>query len=125
MPEACGYHVLNGARFSISELDRSFLSLFADTWVLAAHVTIFFATFAWRFSAHGARLRRGLYALAGVIAALGAGFRFQGFAVPFRITEMDVSFYEVVNSEVILVIVKPGTAANDLLELDHGANGPH
>ena len=60
-----------------------------------------------------------------MIATLLAWFRFQRLAVPFRIAEMVVRLHEVVDGEVVLAIVKPRAAPNDLLELNHGVDRAH
>lgn len=59
------------------------------------------------------------------IAAFLASLSLHWLAIPFRITEMMMGFHEIVDSEVILTIVKPGAAPDDLLELDHRIHRPH
>ena len=70
-----------------------------------------------RRSAHG--LGGGTSQTQGYWPHFGHGFRFQRFAVPFRIAEMLVRLHEVVDREVVLAVVEPRAAPDDLLELDH------
>ena len=64
-------------------------------------------------------------ALTGVKATLLAKLRFYWLAVPFRIVEMKVRLYEIVDGEVILSIIKARTTSNDLFELDHRVDRAH
>jgi hypothetical protein len=66
--------------------------------------------------------------VSGLWRRLGPGFlRFwlNRLAIPLRVAEMMVRLYEVVDREVVLAIVKPRAAPDDLLELDHRIDGPH
>ena len=63
--------------------------------------------------------------LPGRLADLCFGFRLERLAVPFRIVEVVVRLHEVVDREVILAVVEPGAAADDLLELDHRIDRAH
>jgi hypothetical protein len=94
MPERGAYHVLDGALFPVGKFHfRLFL---AHTWALTADRARFFRALARSLAANGTRLRRWLYALAGVIDTPRARFRFQRFAIPFRIAEMKVRLHEIV-----------------------------
>ena len=98
------HHVLDGARLAVGELDFDLLPARAGfgSWAPAAR-----------------RLRR-----------CGAGSRLLGLrldrlAVPFRIAEMVVRLHEIVDREVVLAVVEPRAAADDLLELDHRVDRAH
>src|SRR5260370_8659702 len=52
-------------------------------------------------------------------------FGLKRLAVPLRVVEMVMRFHEIVNREVILSVVEPRAAADDLLELDHGVDRTH
>ena len=69
--------------------------------------------------------RRLLDADAGIAAALLAVLRLDRFAVPFRIVEVVVRLHEVVDREVVLAVVEPRAAPDDLLELDHRIDRAH
>ena len=58
-------------------------------------------------------------------AAFRAGFRLERFAIPLRIAEMMVRLHEVVDREVVLAVVEPRAASDDLLELDHRVDRAH
>src|SRR5271157_1720588 len=122
MPERGAHHVLNGTLFPVGQLHFRLCLLLAHTWALTANLARLLRTLTRCFSTHWTRLRRWLYTLAGVIATLLAGLRLHRFAVPFRIAEMVVGFHEVVNGEVVLAIVEPRAAPNDLFELNHGVD---
>src|SRR5216683_6520515 len=125
MPERGAHHMLNGPLFSIGRLH--FCLLLAYAGALVADRAGGLRTFARYLSANGTwfRGRRRLWALARVIATLLARFRFQRLAVPFGIVEVKVSLHEVIDSEVVLPIVEPCAAADNLLELNHRVDGPH
>ena len=125
MPERRAHHVLDGALLAVGELHFRFL--LANAWTLAADSARLFRTFARSLAAYEARLRRSwdLYALARREPALLARLRLHRFAVPFRIAEMVVRLHEIVDREVILAVVKPRAAADDLLELDHRVDRAH
>src|SRR6202049_896199 len=108
MPEGSGYHVLDGAFFSVGQLHRGFSSAHAGT--LPASLAGLFRTLARLLPADSTWSRRSLHTLAGIGTALRAGFRFKRLAIPFRIVEMNVSPHEVVDREIILATVKPGAA---------------
>ena len=46
-------------------------------------------------------------------------------AVPFRVAEVLVRLHEIVDREVVLAVVEPRAAPDDLLELDHRVDRPH
>ena len=50
---------------------------------------------------------------------------FCGLAVPLGIAEVHVSPHEVVDGEIILPVVEPGAASDDLFELDYRVDRPH
>ena len=125
VPERGAHHVLNGTLFAVGQLHFRLRLLLAHAWALTANRARFFRTFARCLSAHRTWLRYRLHALAGVLATLLARFRLQRLAVPFRIAEMVVRLHEVVDGEVVLAIVKPCAAPDDLLELDHGVDRAH
>ncbi len=61
---------------------------------------------------------------AGTLTTVFTGFGLFSFglAIPLWIIEMRVGFDEIVHREVILPLVKPGAASDDLLELNDGTN---
>src|ERR1035437_6694829 len=123
MPEGGGYHVLNSTLFPVGQLHCRFSP--AHAWTLTTNLARLFGTHARTRSTDRTWLRRGLHTLTGIGFALRTRFRFERFAIPFRIGEMDVGPHEVVDGEVVLAIVKPSSAPNDLLELDHGVDRAH
>ena len=61
-------------------------------------------------------------------ARLGSGrlrLRLERLAVPLRIVEVVVRLHEVVDREVVLAVVEPRAAPDDLLELDHRVDRAH
>src|ERR1019366_5830971 len=54
-----------------------------------------------------------------------SNFRRNWFTVPLRIAEVIVRLHEIVDGEVILPVIEPRAAPDDLLELDHGIHRPH
>lgn len=42
-----------------------------------------------------------------------------------RIAEFQMSLHKIINREVVLPVVEPGTAPDDLIKLDHRINGAH
>jgi hypothetical protein len=60
-----------------------------------------------------------------VVGVLGRGRLALGLAVPLRVAEVLVRLDEVVDREVVLAVVEPGAAPDDLLELDHGVHRTH
>src|SRR5438477_530650 len=50
---------------------------------------------------------------------------FERLAVPLRIAEVAVRLHEVQDREVVLAVVQPRAAPDDLFELDDRADGPH
>ena len=76
------------------------------------------------FATDRARVRR-LFTLARVASTFFAGFRFNRFAIPFGIAEMVVRLHKIINREVVLAVIKPCTAPDDLFELYHRINGAH
>ena len=61
----------------------------------------------------------------GLGSRLRLGLRLDRLAVPFRIAEVVVRLHEIVDREVVLAVVEPRAAADDLLELDHRVDRPH
>src|SRR5690606_25678705 len=47
-------------------------------------------------------------------------YRFYGFSIPFRIAEMMMCFYKVINCEVIFSFKQSCSTSNDLFKLNHG-----
>ena len=96
-------------------------------WMVRALPSASLTLIFWRRgSGSGSRSRR----LRSVLAAAALarrllGLRFDRLAVPFRIVEVVVRLHEIVDREVILAVVEPGAAADDLLELDHRVDRPH
>ena len=125
MPECGGHHGLDVALLAVGELHFDSRLLLAHARALATDAARLLRTLAGTLAAIRAWFRLGFYALAGVIAARLARFRFQRFAVPFGVAEMVVGLHEVVDGEVVLAIVEPGAATDDLLELDHAVDGAH
>src|SRR5690242_12885176 len=126
MPEASHSHVLNGALFAIGKLYLRFPD--ADAWrlptlptrrgrLLHAHAGEFTTNLAW--------LRWELHALTGMRTTFLTRFRLHRFSIPFRIAEVMVCLDEVVDGEVILSIIEPRTATDNLLELNHRVDWPH
>ena len=107
MPEGRRHHVLDRTVFAIGEFDLDLLP---------------FAIFRSLSFADG----RG-WQLVGVHELIGSDrfFRLCWFAVPLRVVEVMVCFYEVINREVILTVVKPCATSDDLLELDHRVDWAH
>src|ERR1017187_6416787 len=123
MPERGAHHVLNGTLLPVGQLH--FRPFFAHARALTAHWASFLRTLARNHSAYRTGLGCRLYALARVKATLLAGLRFHRFAVPLRVTEMKIGLHEVVDGEVVLAIVKPCAATDNLFELDHGIDRTH
>ena len=71
----------------------------------------------WRHTAHG-------FGGPGGVCRLGR-FRFNRLAVPFGIAEMMMCLHEIINREIILAVVKPRAAPDDLLELDDRIDRAH
>ena len=112
VPSGCqkrrGHHVLDGARLAVGELDLDLLSCVAGFAVPAL-----------------GRLAGSRHC--GAAARLRSAFRLrlERLAVPFRIAEVVVRLHEVVDREVVLAVVEPRAAPDDLLELDHRVDRPH
>src|SRR5260221_189749 len=103
MPEACHRHVLDGAGLAVGKFDANFCLL---------------------------RYIVGPFLGPGDSLALSCRKRPLGrtvnrFAIPLRIAEMVVRFYEVVDREVILAVVESRAAADNLFELDHRVDWAH
>jgi len=114
--------VLDRPFLAVSQLDLNLGTLLTDAGTFTAYGTPrrwFHLTFARALATHRAGLRRCHFTGTWIIATSEAAFRFYGFAVPFRIVEMLVGLHEVVDSEIVLVVKKPCSSADDLLELDH------
>ena len=103
MPEGRHHHVLDGARLAVGEFDLDFLA--------GAEVV---SGLGLRGSGRGTRGFGSLFWL-----------RLQRFAIPFRIAEVVMRLHEIVDREVVLAIVEPRAAADDLLELDHRVDRAH
>lgn len=97
-PEACGADVLGGAGFAIGELNHNFLGARRWDWRWALRIAD--TSRFWEWS------RFGIYRL----------------AVPLGIEEVLVSVFEIVDSEIVLALIKAGAAADDLFELDHAVD---
>ena len=123
MPEASGGHVLNSSFLAVRQLNLGFLDAFA--WSLTAFRAGVFFAFTRPLATDLARLRRLRLTDARIIAALFAGLRFHGVAVPFSIIEMMMCFDEIVDGEIVLTLIQAGSASDDLFELDHGVNRAH
>jgi hypothetical protein len=122
VPEGRGHHVLDSTLFAVGELH--FCLFLAYARALAAERALVFRTLARCLATNRTGLWRLLFTLAWVIAALLARFRFQRLAVPLRIVEVQIGLHEVVDGEVVLAVVKPRAAPDDLLELDDRINWP-
>ena len=55
----------------------------------------------------------------------GGCFGLDRFAVPIGIVELVVRLHKVINREVVLAVIQPRAAPDDLFELDHRIHGPH
>ena len=137
VPEARAHHVLDGALLAVGELHPGLALALADAGPLAApragalarvlaalraraDAGVLAAVRAGADAGPLAALRADLLdALAGVLAAQLAGLGLQRLAVPLRVAEVVVRLDEVVDREVVLAVVEPRAAADDLLELDH------
>src|SRR3990167_4442718 len=123
MPETGRSHELNLALLAIREL---YLRLFlADTGSVATLLAGLLRTCAGLITAGRTGLRRFLLTGARCTAAFLASLWLFWLTIPLRITEMVVSLNEVIDREVVLAIVKPGAAPDDLLELNHRIHRPH
>jgi hypothetical protein len=80
----------------------------ANTRVPAADLAGLLGALAGALAAFGAGLRAGLFALAGADAAVGAGLGIERLAVPFGIGEMVVGLDEIVDREIVLAFVEAG-----------------
>src|SRR4030095_7346253 len=100
MPETCHHHVLDVARFSIGQFHFRLPPWWWLWWFGRIHRWDWRPRTLWRF-------------------------RWFRLSIPLRIVEVVVCFHEVVDREVILPVVKPRAAPDDLLELDHRINGTH
>ena len=118
MPERRCHHVLDRPFLAVGEFDfDSFLRRFlAFAWCLPALGANLRPAFTRSLAARCAWFRRLLHADAGGLLALLAQFILDRFAVPFGVSEVVVSLYEVVDREVVLAVVQAGSASDDLLE---------
>src|SRR5215469_14946059 len=118
MPECRAHHVLDASSFAVRKLHLDPLLLRArffltDAGNLAAHRT----WFPWGYSTD-------TRALATLWTRLFR-FRLDRLAVPRRIAEVLMGFHEIINREVILALVKPRAASDDLFEFNHRVNRSH
>ena len=140
MPETRDHHVLDRALSTVRQLHRRFLLTLARR--LTADVAHWRIAFAGAFAAYDARLRRLLLAnswiaftrplaayaarmrrflltLARTAPAFRTRLRFERLAIPFRIAEVLMRLHKVIDSEVILPVIQPRAASDDLLEFDY------
>src|SRR6266545_1618870 len=103
MPKRGAHHVLDGARLAVGKFDLDPLPGRNG-----------FRTWTRRHGRSGRRLGSWLF-----------GFWLQWFAIPLRIAEMEVRLNEIVDREVVLAVIEPSAATDDLLELDHGVDRTH
>jgi len=122
MPERCEHHVLDLAFFAVSQFDFGSGLPFADALYLAADFARFFEAFARAFAAVGAGFGFWFFTDAGRLPAGVAGFR---GPVPFLIAEVVVSLHEIVDCEIVFAVEESRASTDDLLEFDHGIDGPH
>jgi hypothetical protein len=104
MPKRRAHHVLDSACLAVGEFYLDPL----PTWARLR---------AWT-PRHGCSGRRWL-------GPRAFGFRLYRFPIPLRIVEMVVRFHKVVDREIVLAIVKPCTATDDLFEFDHRVDRAH
>ena len=103
------HHVLDGAGLAVGELHLDLLP--------SARIRPDFAVPAPAVPA--ARWR----SLTGCVGR--SRLRLQRLAVPLRIAEVVMRLHEVVDREVVLAVVEPRAAPDDLLELDHRVDRAH
>jgi len=115
--------MLNAALFSVSELDFSFLD--TNTGTPATLRARLLRADAGSLTANRTGLRRFFNTGAGIAAAFGTGFRLQRFTVPFGIAEMLIGFNEIVNRKIILAVIEPCAASDDLFEFNNRIDRPH
>jgi hypothetical protein len=108
-PEAGLHRVLDCALFAVGELDDDLLGTPGSGGFIARVV--------------GGRLD-GVFACGFAGTTGGDAHWLLGFTVPFRVVEMLVGFHEVVDGEVVFAPKGASAAADDLFELDDGADDP-
>src|SRR5690606_40295418 len=104
MPERSHHHVLNRAVLSVRKLHLHPSPW--RRWLVGRPFARWRVRLRWRRS-------------------WGLGFRFDRLAIPLRITEVVMCLHEVIDREVILPVVEPRSAPDDLLELEHRVHRPH
>ena len=111
--------------FTIRQLYLQFSLLFTT----ANQITTYRAGIRWAITGpvatFGTGARRLNFAGTGTLTAGRTWFLPHWFAVPFRIAEMVMGFYEVINRKVVLSVVKPCAAPDDLFELNHRVDRAH
>src|SRR6266436_1487134 len=103
MPERSAHHVLNGSRLAVGEFNFNLLTTRSGvrTWTRRfGRIWV-----SWLLRLFRLRLHR--------------------LPVPLRIAEVKMRLHEVVNREVVLSVIEPRAAPDDLLELDHRVDRPH
>ena len=60
-----------------------------------------------------------------VLPQVTSGNWFTWLSIPLRIAEVMVGLHEIVDGEVVLAVIEPRAAADDLFELNHRVDGPH
>src|ERR1700693_3703898 len=103
MPEGRAHHVLDRARLAVGQFDLD---------LLAARTGFG----AWTRGHGRCRWLRG---------SRLSGVRFQRLTIPLRIIEMVMRLYEIIDREVVLPVVEPRAATDDLLEFNHGVDRTH
>ena len=98
MPEGRAHHVLDSAGFAVGEFDP-------DLVTTRTGFLFWSRRFRWPW-------------LAGSWLARLPGLWIERFPVPLWISEVQVRPHEVVDGEIILAVVEPRAAPDDLLELD-------
>ena len=111
MPERRDHHVLDRARLAVGQLHFDSLSL--HVFGRLAHAR------------PSTRRYRPISDGASVCTLRLRDFWLDRLAIPLRIAEMVVRLHEVVDREVVLAVVQPRAAPDDLLELDHRVDRPH
>ena len=125
MPEGRGHHVLDASLFPVGQFDLGFLALFAKALNAPTDRTNFFGALAGALATGRAGFGRGIFALAGIAATLVADLRLGGFSIPFRIAEVNVRLYEIMNREVVLAVIETRSSADELFEFDHRVDRAH
>ena len=117
--------MLDRALLAVGELHFHLLLLFAAARHLTTHGARFFRALARRLPAHRAHRRRLHLAPAGPHSTRRTRLLGLRRSVPLLVVEVVVRFHEVVDREVVLAIVEPRAATDDLLKLDHRIDRAH